>query len=44
MYLVALHPDNENYKKIKVVNLQPQVEALVAERKANIQKEKEKEN
>jgi ATP-dependent exoDNAse (exonuclease V) beta subunit len=36
LYLVALHPDNENYKKIKVVNLQPQVEALVAERKANL--------
>jgi hypothetical protein len=39
LYLVALHPDNENYKKIKVVNLQPQVEALVEERKAKLQKE-----
>ena len=36
LYLVALHPDNENYKKIKVINLQPQVEALVAERKGNL--------
>lgn len=36
LYLVALHPDNENYKKIKVVNLQPQVELLVKERKANL--------
>jgi hypothetical protein len=38
MYLVALHPDNDNYKKIKVVNLQSQVETLVNERKANLTK------
>jgi len=36
LYLVALHPDNENYKKIKVVNLQSQVKALVDEKIANL--------
>ncbi len=36
LYLVALHPDNANYKKIKVINLQPQVEALIEERKAKL--------
>lgn len=36
LYLVALHPDNENYKKIKVIDLQSQVSALVEERKGNL--------
>jgi len=36
MYLVALHPDNANYKKIKVINLQSQVEALINERKSKL--------
>lgn len=36
MYLVALHPNNENYQKIKVIDLQSQVKALVDEKEKNM--------
>ena len=36
MYLVALHPNNENYQKIKVIDLQSQVKALVEEKEKNM--------
>ena len=36
LYLVALHPDNENYKKIKVIDLQHQVNLLIDERKSKM--------
>lgn len=32
LYLVALHPSNDNYRKIKVIDLQSQVDQLINER------------
>ena len=36
MFLVALHPNNANYQKIKVIDLQQQVSLLINERMANL--------